>query len=98
MPGMQRLSSLVRLGPSSRRHRIVPFQRPSMTRIIASTGHSPSSFFETGIGCSYTDKDDSILNLCQYSSYTLSHGGFNEQQTSPAALRAGAKRKAGRTL
>src|SRR5271170_2699043 len=46
---MERLSSLVRCGPSCRRHRIVPFQRPSMTRIIASTGHSPTSFFETGI-------------------------------------------------
>jgi hypothetical protein len=27
----------------------VPFQRPSMTRIIASTGHSETSFLETGI-------------------------------------------------
>jgi hypothetical protein len=42
--GMERLSSLVRFGPSCRRHRIVPFHRPSMTRIIASTEHSPTSF------------------------------------------------------
>jgi hypothetical protein len=62
-PGMERLSSLVRLGPSCRRHRIVPFQRPSMTRIIASTGHSPTSFFETGIFPSNTDKYDSTLTL-----------------------------------
>src|SRR5712675_1471022 len=60
---MERLSSLVRLGPSWRRHRIVPFQRPSMTRIIASTGHSPTSFFETGIFFSCTDKYDSTLTL-----------------------------------
>jgi hypothetical protein len=63
MPGMQRLSSLVRRGDSSKRHKIVPFQRPSMTRIVASTGHSPSSFFETGICCLHTDKYDSILNF-----------------------------------
>src|SRR6202140_4384417 len=63
IPGMERLSSLVRLGPSCRRHRIVPFQRPSMTRIIASTGHSPFSFFETGIFPSNTDKYDSTLTL-----------------------------------
>src|SRR5258705_13382632 len=63
IPGMERLSSLVRLGPSSRRHRIVPFQRPSMTRIIASTGHSPASFFETGISSSCTDKYDSTLKF-----------------------------------
>src|SRR6266404_6616738 len=63
IPGMERLSSLVRLGPSCRRHRIVPFQRPSMTRIIASTGHSPTSFFETGIFPSNTDKYDSTLTL-----------------------------------
>ncbi len=49
IPGMERRSSLVRLGPSCRRQRIVPFQRPSITRIIASTGHSPASFFETDI-------------------------------------------------
>src|SRR6266446_6556271 len=62
IPGItERMSSLVRLGPSCRRHRIVPFQRPSMTRIIASTGHSPTSFFETGISFSYTDKYDSTL-------------------------------------
>ena len=28
IPGIERLSSLVRLGPSCKRHRIVPFQRP----------------------------------------------------------------------
>jgi len=49
IPGMERFSSLVRLGLSCRRHRIVPFQRPSMTRIIASTGHSETSFLETDI-------------------------------------------------
>src|SRR5580700_7154481 len=61
IPGIERLSSLVRLGPSCSRHKIVPFQRPSMTRIIASTGHSPTSFFETAICFSYTDKYDSTL-------------------------------------
>jgi hypothetical protein len=34
-----------------------------MTRIIASTGHSPTSFFETGIFPSNTDKYDSTLTL-----------------------------------
>jgi hypothetical protein len=34
-----------------------------MTRIIASTGHSPTSFFETGIFLSNTDKYDSTLTL-----------------------------------
>src|SRR6266705_3378570 len=70
IPGMERLSSLVRLGRSCRRHRIVPFQRPSMTRIIASTGHSPTSFFETGIFPSNTDKYDSTLTLVSIH-YTL---------------------------
>src|SRR6266446_10945399 len=62
IPGMERLSSLVRFAPSCRRHRIVPFQRPSMTRIIASTGHSPTSFFETGI-FTFADKYGSTLTL-----------------------------------
>ena len=61
IPGMERLSSLVRFAPSCRRHRIVPFQRPSMTRIIASTGHSPTSFFETGILFTFADKYGSTL-------------------------------------
>jgi hypothetical protein len=34
-----------------------------MTRIIASTGHSPTSFFETGIFSTNTDKYDSTLTL-----------------------------------
>jgi len=42
------LSSLVRIGPSSKRHRIVPFHRPSITESIASIGHGEISFFETG--------------------------------------------------
>ncbi len=50
IPGMEQLGFTgVRSQPSCRRHRIVPFQRPSITRIIASTGHSPTSFFETGM-------------------------------------------------
>lgn len=49
MPGMLRLSSLVRMGPSERRHRIVPFHRPSITDSMASTGHADNSFFETGM-------------------------------------------------
>src|SRR6266702_3442914 len=50
MPGMLRRSSLVRMGPSERRHRMVPFQRPSTTESMASMGHSETSFFETGMG------------------------------------------------
>ena len=50
IPGMLRLNSLVRIGPSVNRHRMVPFQRPSITDSIASIGHSEISFFETGIG------------------------------------------------
>lgn len=49
MPRMLRSSSLVRIGPSERRQRIVPFHRPSMTESIASIGHSEISFLETGI-------------------------------------------------
>src|SRR6266550_4398551 len=98
IPGIERLSSLVRLGPSCRRHRIVPFQRPSMTRIIASTGHSPTSFFETAIFFSYTDKYDSTLTSDSITPQTRSHGGFHELQTSPAAVRASAERETRRTL
>ncbi|ORX11528.1 hypothetical protein AWC31_33075 [Mycolicibacterium wolinskyi] len=47
--GMLRRSSAVRIGPSTRRHRMVPFQRPSMTDSVASIGHSPISFFDTGM-------------------------------------------------
>jgi hypothetical protein len=46
---MLRRSSLVRSGPSNNRHRMVPFQRPSMTDSMASIGHGDISFFETGI-------------------------------------------------
>jgi hypothetical protein len=45
---MLRCSSLVRIGPSHSRHRIVPFHRPSITDNIASIGHGEISFFETG--------------------------------------------------
>jgi hypothetical protein len=46
---MLRRSSLVRIGLSNSRHRIVPFQRPSTTDSMASIGHGDISFFETGI-------------------------------------------------
>ena len=49
--GMLRRNSLVRIGPSDKRQRMVPFHRPSMTDNIASIGHSETSFFETGIVC-----------------------------------------------
>lgn len=49
IPGMLWRSSLVRIGPSDRRHRIVPFQRPSMIDSMASMGQAEHSFFETGI-------------------------------------------------
>ncbi|ORV52776.1 hypothetical protein AWC05_25315 [Mycobacterium florentinum] len=38
MPGMLRRNSAVRIGPSDSRHRIVPFQRPSITDSAASIG------------------------------------------------------------
>jgi hypothetical protein len=46
---MLRRNSLVRKGPSESRHRIVPFQRPSMTDNMASIGQADISFFDTGI-------------------------------------------------
>ena len=49
--GMLRRNSLVRIGRSQRRQRMVPFHRPSMTDNVASIGHSEISFFETGIVC-----------------------------------------------
>ncbi|WP_236735344.1 hypothetical protein [Mycolicibacterium peregrinum] len=49
MSGMLRRSSAVRIGPSDNRHRIVPFQRPSITDNVASIGHSPTSFLETAM-------------------------------------------------
>jgi hypothetical protein len=49
MSGMLRRSSAVRIGPSRSRHRIVPFQRPSMTVSVVSIGHSLTPFFETAI-------------------------------------------------
>src|SRR6476620_3909485 len=57
--GMLRLNSLVRIGPLSSLHKIVPFQRPSMTDSIESIGQGETSFFETGIClpfCPGTDK------------------------------------------
>jgi hypothetical protein len=45
--GMLRLSSLVRIGLSSRRHKIVPFHRPSMTDSIESIGQGETSFLDT---------------------------------------------------
>ena len=48
MPGMLRLSSAVRIGPSHSRQRIVPFQRPSITDSAVSIGQSLTSFFDTG--------------------------------------------------
>src|SRR5579863_8528329 len=50
--GMLRRNSLVRIGRSDRRHRIVPFQRPSITASMASIGQGEHSFFETGTGLS----------------------------------------------
>src|SRR5258708_2639071 len=47
--GILRRSSLVRMGPSERRQRMVPFHRPSTTESIESIGHGEISFFETGI-------------------------------------------------
>src|ERR1700722_5247655 len=47
--GMLRLNSLVRIGPLSSLHKIVPFQRPSMTDSIESIGQGETSFLETGI-------------------------------------------------
>jgi len=47
--GMLRLNSLVRIGPLSSLHKIVPFQRPSMTDSIESIGQAETSFLETGI-------------------------------------------------
>src|SRR4029078_3685114 len=47
--GMLRLNSLVRIGPLSSLHKIVPFQRPSITDSIESIGQGEISFFETGI-------------------------------------------------
>jgi len=46
---MLRLNSLVRIGPLSSLHKIVPFQRPSMTDSIESIGQAETSFLETGI-------------------------------------------------
>jgi hypothetical protein len=45
--------------PPDSRHRIVPFQRPSMTDSMASMGHWDISFFETGMmrtSREFTDK------------------------------------------
>jgi hypothetical protein len=53
MSGMLRRSSAVRIGPSCSRHRMVPFQRPSMTVSAVSIGHSLIPFFDTAIGTSY---------------------------------------------
>ncbi len=47
--GMLRLNSLVRIGPLSSLHKMVPFQRPSMTDSIESIGQGETSFFETGM-------------------------------------------------
>ena len=47
--GMLRRSSAVRIGPSTSRHRMVPFHRPSITVSAVSIGHSLMPFFETAI-------------------------------------------------
>ena len=52
--GMLRLNSLVRIGPLSSLHKIVPFQRPSMTDSIESIGQAETSFLETGICLSFS--------------------------------------------
>jgi len=48
--GMLRRSSAVRIGPSASRHKMVPFQRPSITDSAASIGHSPIWVFDTATG------------------------------------------------
>ena len=50
IPGMLRRSSLVRIGCSERRQRMVPFHRPSTMESAASSGQSEISFLDTGIG------------------------------------------------
>ena len=60
--GMLRLSSLVRIGPSSNRHKIVPFHRPSMTDNIESIGQGETSFFEAGIGLHYRAETDKLVS------------------------------------
>jgi hypothetical protein len=60
--GIERRNSLVRNGPSISRHRIVPFQRPSITVKVASMGQGESSFLDAGIKPVYTDKFVSALN------------------------------------
>ena len=45
---MLRRNSLVRIGPAQRRHKIVAFQRPSITESAASTGQGEISFLDTG--------------------------------------------------
>ena len=52
MSGMLRRNSAVRIGPSSSRHMMVPFQRPSITVSAASIGQSLTPFFDTAITAS----------------------------------------------
>jgi hypothetical protein len=42
-------SSFVLIGPSSNRHRMVPFHLPSIMLSVTSIGHGEISFFETPI-------------------------------------------------
>ena len=61
MSGMLRRNSAVRIGPSSSRHMMVPFQRPSITVSAASIGQSLTPFFDTAI-----TRLQSCCQICQY--------------------------------
>src|SRR5215470_2875482 len=60
--GMFRLNSLVRIGPLSSLHKIVPFQRPSMTDNIESIGQAEISFLETGICLTFSHQTDKLVS------------------------------------
>src|SRR5947209_17545855 len=60
--GMLRLSSLVRMGPSSSRHKIVPFHRPSTTDSMESIGQGETSFLDTGTHFHYRHHTDELVS------------------------------------
>src|SRR6185437_9004608 len=62
IPGMLRPNSLVRIGPPSSLHKIVPFQRPSMTDSIESIGQAETSFLETGICLHFRTRTDKLVS------------------------------------
>jgi hypothetical protein len=63
---MLRFNSLVRIGPPKRRHKIVPFHRPSITDNIESIGQGETSFLETDIPFYYYLETDKLVstNCC----------------------------------